>query len=106
MIAGWAFSVRTKSLSGPSHISRESFCCSASSTSSKTSRALANASASALPMPTAWLPCPGKMKARAIGVQTVGVKIGRETKQGGAPKSSQEPLNLVDQGGLQEEDFV
>ena len=63
MIAGWAFSVRTRSDSGPSHISRDRRWESASSTSSKASRAGANASATALPMPTAWLPCPGKINA-------------------------------------------
>ncbi len=66
MMAGWAFSVRVRSLSGPSHISLDSFCDSASSTSWKTSRAGAKASASALPMPTVWLPCPGKRNARVI----------------------------------------
>ncbi len=66
MIAGWAFSVRTRSLSGPSHISFDSFWFSASSTSWKTARAGAKASASALPMPTAWEPCPGKMNARVM----------------------------------------
>ncbi|CAG4913504.1 unnamed protein product [Acidocella sp. C78] len=34
-----------------------------SSTSSNTSRAGAKAAARSRPMPTAWLPCPGKMKA-------------------------------------------
>ena len=42
----------------------DSFWPSASSTSWKTSRACGLAAASALPMPTAWLPCPGKMNAR------------------------------------------
>ena len=66
--AGWAFSVRVRSRSGPSNISRESFCSSASSTSSKTSRAAAKASASSRPMPTAWEPWPGKTKARVMCV--------------------------------------
>ena len=64
MIAGCAFSVSLSSSSGPSRISRNRFWPSASSTSSKTSRAARLASASAAPMPTAWLPCPGKMNAR------------------------------------------
>ena len=54
--AGWAFSVRVSWSSGPSRIRTDSFCPSASSTSAKTSRALAKASASAVPMPTDWLP--------------------------------------------------
>ncbi len=61
--AGWAFSVRVRSASGPSHMSRDSFWFSAPSTSSNTARAAAKLSASALPMPTAWLPWPGNMKA-------------------------------------------
>ena len=70
MIAGCAFSVSLSSSSGPSRISRNRFWPSASSTSAKTSRAAALASASAAPMPTAWLPCPGKMNARiAVPVQ-------------------------------------
>src|SRR5579872_2404579 len=66
MMAGWAFCVRVRSLSGPSHMTRDNFCDSASSTSWKISRAGGNASASALPMPTAWLPCPGNRNARVI----------------------------------------
>ena len=50
--AGCVFSVSVSSLSGPSHMSFDSRWFSASSTSSKTSRAAANASAKALPMPT------------------------------------------------------
>ena len=56
MIAGCAFSVSLRSSSGPSRISRNRFCPSASSTSAKTSRAARLASASAAPMPTDWLP--------------------------------------------------
>ena len=63
MIAGWAFSVSVSASSGPSRITAESFCPSASSTSSNTSRAAALASASSAPMPTFWLPWPGKMNA-------------------------------------------
>jgi len=59
-----AFSVSVGSSSGPSRINRERFCPSASSTSSNTSFAARLAPASAAPMPTAWLPCPGKMNAR------------------------------------------
>ena len=65
--AGWAFSVRIRSDSGPSLINFERFCFSASSTSWKTSRAVTNASARSEPMPTAWEPCPGKTKARLMG---------------------------------------
>ena len=61
--AGWAFSVKVRSNSGPSNISRVSRCFSASSTSSNASRAGAKASASARPMPTACDPCPGNTKA-------------------------------------------
>ncbi len=43
----------------------DSFSPSAASTSSNTARAAGNASASALPMPTAWLPCPGNTNAAA-----------------------------------------
>ena len=64
IIAGCAFSVRVSSLSGPSHIRRNRCWPSASSISSNTARAIGLASASALPMPTAWLPCPGKINAR------------------------------------------
>ena len=64
--AGWVFSVRVRVSIGPSRISFESFSPSASSTSSNTSRAVAKASARSAPMPTAWLPCPGKMKAKVM----------------------------------------
>ncbi len=64
--AGWAFSVSVSSASGPSHMSCERFWPSASSTSANTARAAGTASASALPMPTAWLPCPGNVNAIAI----------------------------------------
>ena len=56
MIAGCALAVMVSSLSGPSFINADSFCLSASSTSSNTSRACALASASSTPMPTFWLP--------------------------------------------------
>src|SRR5262249_50270118 len=49
--------------SGPSNMSRVSRCRSASSISSKASRAGANASAKARPMPTACEPWPGKTNA-------------------------------------------
>ena len=62
--AGCAFSVSVSSLSGPSNISRERCCDSASSTSSKSWRAAGKASASAWPMPGVCDPCPGKTKAR------------------------------------------
>src|SRR5512146_2719812 len=48
-------------------MSRDRLWPSASFTSSNTSRAGAKAAASSWPMPTAWLPWPGKMKARLIG---------------------------------------
>ena len=64
--AGWAFSVRTRSDSGPSRINFDRFCFSASSISWKTSRAVAKAPARSTPMPTAWDPCPGKTKARPM----------------------------------------
>ena len=63
MSAGWVFSVKVRASAGPSNISCESFCFSASSTSWNTSRAAGKASARARPMPTVWLPWPGKMKA-------------------------------------------
>ena len=66
MIAGCAFSVSLSSSSGPSLISRNRFWPSASSTSANTSFAARLASANAAPMPTAWLPCPGKMNARIV----------------------------------------
>ncbi len=67
MRAGWVFSVRVRSSIGPSRISLLSFWPRASSTSWNTSRALAKASPRSAPMPTAWLPWPGKMKARLMG---------------------------------------
>src|SRR5215472_5996668 len=60
--AGWAFSVRVSSCSGPSKMSRLRRWPSASSISSKTSRAGPKASASARPMPTPCEPWPGKTK--------------------------------------------
>ena len=64
--AGWAFSVRVSVSAGPSQMIADSFSPSASSTSAKTARASGKASASALPMPTAWLPWPGKVNATVI----------------------------------------
>ncbi len=61
--AGWALAVSVSSSAGPSNISFDSFCFRVSSTSWKTSRAAAKAAARSRPMPTAWLPWPGKMKA-------------------------------------------
>ena len=63
MSAGCAFSVSVSCSAGPSHMTAVSFSPSAASTSSKTSRAGAKASAKAFPMPTVWLPWPGKMNA-------------------------------------------
>src|SRR6185437_3619974 len=56
----------------------------ASSISSKVSRAGAKASASALPMPTAWLPCPGKMNARVMCCRLA--SGGRQSKSAGTPQ--------------------
>ena len=64
--AGCAFSVRTRSLSGPSNMRRERRWLSASSISAKTSRAVTKAPARSRPMPTACEPCPGKTRARVI----------------------------------------
>ena len=61
--AGWAFSVSVSRSAGPSHMTAVSFSPSASSTSANTLRAAVKLSASALPMPTAWLPWPGKTNA-------------------------------------------
>ena len=83
MIAGWAFSVSFNSSSGPSRISRARFCPSASSTKSNVSRAVRVASASAAPMPTAWLPCPGKMKARIYA--PVGLAFAARTRPVAVP---------------------
>ena len=66
MIAACAFSVSLSSSSGPSLISLKRCWFSASSTSPNTSRAAALASARPEPMPTAWLPCPGKRNARMV----------------------------------------
>ena len=66
--AGWAFSVSVKISPGPDHMISESFCPRAASTSSNTARAAGNASANVLPIPTAWLPCPGKINARAMAI--------------------------------------
>src|ERR1044071_8950363 len=83
MMAGWAFSVRVRSASGPSHISLLSFWDKASSTSWNTWRAALKASASSLPMPTFWLPWPGKRKALVIAGRDKSrgarqVKLGKE----------------------------
>jgi hypothetical protein len=64
MRAGWVLAVRVSSSAGPSQTIAESFWDRASSTSSKTARACGKASARALPMPTLWLPWPGKTNAR------------------------------------------
>src|SRR5690606_19495988 len=61
--AGCALAVNVSSSSGPSHIKADRFCSSASSTSANTARASGKASARSLPIPTAWLPWPGKVKA-------------------------------------------
>ena len=64
--AGWALAVSVNSSCGPSHISLLSFWPRASSTSWRTWRAEGKASARSRPMPTAWLPWPGKTKAKAM----------------------------------------
>src|SRR6476646_6010474 len=61
--AGCAFSVSISVSAGPSKITAESLAPSAASTSANTSQAGAKLSASVLPMPTLWLPCPGKTNA-------------------------------------------
>ncbi len=66
MMAGWAFSVRVSWSSGPSNIRADSFWPNAASTSAKTSRAVANWSNRSLPMPTLWLPWPGKTNASVM----------------------------------------
>ena len=66
--AGCAFSVSVSLSAGPSQIVAVSFSPSAASTSSNTARAGAKLSASALPMPTAWLPCPGNTNATDIAI--------------------------------------
>ena len=83
---GCAFSVRVSVSKGPSHRIFESFSPSAASTSAKTARDDANASASALPMPTAWLPWPGKMNATDIGSPRSGPKTPRTPRCQGTGK--------------------
>ncbi len=60
IIAGWAFSVFVSSSISPSHIILVRFCPRDSLTSSYTSLEAAKLSANAFPIPTNWLPCPGK----------------------------------------------
>ena len=79
--AGWAFWVRVSSSAGPSNISLDRLCLRVSSTSSNTSRAGAKAAARSRPMPTAWLPWPGKTKART-GMGAVSLRVAR--RLGGA----------------------
>ena len=67
--AGCAFSVSVRVSLGPSHMICERFWPSAASTSSNTSRAARRPAASSRPMPTSWLPCPGKTNAMAMGVE-------------------------------------
>ncbi len=54
--AGWAFSVRLRSSSGPSHANREIGSPSASSAAANTAAAAGEVSARARPIPTDWLP--------------------------------------------------
>ena len=63
MSAGWALAVRVSASMGPSHITCVRLSLRAASTSSNTALAAGKLSASALPIPTAWLPWPGKIKA-------------------------------------------
>ena len=76
--AGWAFSVRVRSASGPSNMSRVRRCPRASSISSKTRRAEPKASASARPIPTAWDPWPGKTKPVDIQILPPPAPAGRK----------------------------
>ena len=81
--AGWVLAVRVSSSAGPSHMRAESFWDRASSTSSNTALACGKASARALPMPTAWLPWPGKMNARFIRNGSLDSSNSRGTRTGG-----------------------
>ena len=91
MSAGWAFAVSVSSSAGPSHITVESFWESAASTSSNTARARGKASARALPMPTAWLPCPGNTNARVIAPRP-GKTAARVAEPPGGVKNAQAPM--------------
>ncbi len=61
--AGWAFSVRLSSSSGPSQASRLIGSPRAESAAANTAAAAGDAWARAWPMPTNWLPWPGNTKA-------------------------------------------
>ena len=61
--AGWAFSVRLSSSSGPSQASRVMGSPRASSAAANTAAAAGEASARARPIPTDWLPWPGNTNA-------------------------------------------
>ncbi len=61
--AGWAFSVRLRSSSGPSHASRVMGSPRASSAAANTAAAAGEASARVRPIPTDWLPWPGNTSA-------------------------------------------
>ncbi len=62
-MAGWVLAVSFSASSGPSKHSEDSFSPSASSADSNTARASGNFSSRSFPMPTFWLPCPGKTNA-------------------------------------------
>src|SRR5690349_21585713 len=80
----------------------ESFWPSASSTSSKTARASGKASPRSLPMPTAWLPCPGNVNAMAISPLQPSRDGGAcgagcvAKSRPGAPSSSAEEVGLAE----------
>ena len=93
MIAGWAFSVRVSSSCGPFGHQPEQLLAAAPRPPPRTgARATLLASASALPMPTDWLPCPGKMNARidvSLRPGLVGRPgAGRKRVPGTAPRAS------------------
>src|ERR1039458_5589835 len=67
-MAGWVFSVRRRSSSGPSKINFEIGKPSASSASAKVWAAMGKRSARSRPMPTACEPCPGKRKAILVDI--------------------------------------
>ena len=85
--AGCAFSVSVSCSGGPSNISFESFCFSVSSTSSKTSRAARKAAARSWPIPTAWLPWPGKINACTGMEASVPIPLGAVQPEEPAPRS-------------------
>ena len=74
--AGWAFSVRLSSSSGPSQASRVMGSPRASSAAANTAAAAGEASARARPIPTAW-DCPGRGTRRRSGSSRQAYEPGR-----------------------------